>query len=150
MHSRSNQTCLALPVPSEPTSSTQFAPLVYPLRVNNAVAKLVYSDYDRTAPLVTEARENFENWLEPRIADTEAKALELFHSGNEMAAGRALTQLAVESTAEATARWTALWQTIMVTNLDGGVASVDEDGESEGSKKVHTRASERARTSEGE
>ena len=127
------------PRPKQPNSirlaSPRLACPAHRRRVNNAVAKLVYSDYDRTAPMVTEAKAGFESWLEPRIADTEAKALELFGSGNHKAAGEALTQLAVESTAEATARWTALWQTIMVTNLDGGVASVDEDGEWDGLKR---------------
>ena len=109
--------------------------------MNNAVAKLVYSDYGRTAPVVTVAKAEFESWLEPKIAETEALALDLFGAGDDKAARGVLTQLAVEATGEATARWTELWQTIMVTNLDGGVATVDENGKClEMFKNVHERS----------
>ena len=87
----------------------------------------MYARVEPMSNIVSTARAAFESWLEPKIADTEAKALELFGAGEDKAAIDALTRLAIDATAEATARWTALWQTIMVTNLDGGVASVDEN-----------------------
>jgi len=93
--------------------------------VNSAVAKMVYSESDRAAPLVNQARCAFEAYLAPLVASAAQAARDAFAIGDILGARSILNNLAVSSTQEATLRWTALWQQLMVTNADGYVAVAD-------------------------
>jgi hypothetical protein len=87
--------------------------------VNNAVAKLVYAEYDRAAPIVTAAKCAFEQHLAPQVAQASAAARAHFEAGESEAGAAVLTALAEAASLEATKRWTSLWQDLMVANLDG-------------------------------
>ena len=91
--------------------------------VNSAVARLVYAEHDRAAPLVAAARADFEAFTAPLAEAAAADALARFEGGDAAAGVAALTDLALTASEEATARWTALWATLMVANADGYSAS---------------------------
>ena len=91
--------------------------------VNTAVAQLVYGTKNRAAPLVAQARCDFENYLSPLVEATYKTAGAFFEAGDADAGVAALTSLALKTTEEATKRWTKLWQNLLVTNADGYVAT---------------------------
>jgi hypothetical protein len=101
-----------------PGSMTQFS-WESAFWVNSAVAKMVYDNTDRVAPVVAKARQDFEDWLAPRVQDTVGLALKQFAANNHTGGIATLNQLSVGSTAEANARWTRLWQHLMVSFMDG-------------------------------
>lgn len=94
--------------------------------VNSAVAQQVYSAEDRARPIVQAARCAFETEMAPHVTATADEARAQFDSGDNEGGIATLTRLAVRATAAATARWTALWQELMVANVDGYSATVDE------------------------
>mmetsp|Transcript_27453 Transcript_27453/g.80439 ORF Transcript_27453/g.80439 Transcript_27453/m.80439 type:complete len:234 (+) Transcript_27453:1275-1976(+) len=93
--------------------------------VNSAVARLVYQDVSRAAPVVRGARCEFEEWAAPEVTKVEALAATRFAAGDADGGVAALTALAVAASKEATARWTALWGKLMVTFQDGATAAAD-------------------------
>lgn len=93
--------------------------------VNSAVAKMVYSEHDRAAPLVNQARCLFEDYLAPLVVSAAESARAAYSRGDDEGARLILNDLAVSATKEATIRWTALWQQLMVANADGYVAVAD-------------------------
>lgn len=105
--------------------------------VNSAVAKMVYSEYDRAAPVVRAARANYEAWAAPKVAAAEKAAKPHFAAGDEKAGIAVLTKMTVEASQEATARWTTLWQVLMVTYADGETAVKDDTNLFCGCKKSH-------------
>jgi dipeptidase len=82
--------------------------------VNSAVANFLYGIKDRAAPVVTAARQDFDEWAVSQSKDAEAKAARLFKGGERSAGQAVLTQLAKTTGAEATARWRQLFQDLMV------------------------------------
>lgn len=110
--------------------------------VNSAVAKLVYSEKARAAPVVECARKAFEDWAAPVVAAAEAHALEQFHAGDEAGGIATLTSLGVEATKEANARWTKLWGQLMVSFADGLTSTHDKSNLLCGCKKSGPRFSD--------
>lgn len=93
--------------------------------VNTAVAQMVYATKNRAAPIVAQARCEFEDYLAPLVAEATTTAAAYFEAGRSEAGVEILTKLALTTTEEATKRWTKLWQQLLVTNADGYVASVN-------------------------
>ncbi len=103
------------------------------------MARLVYAERDRAAPLVNAARCAFENFLAPLVQDTSTLAQREFEQDEPTLGRAALTALAVTASFEATKRWTALWQQLMVANADGYSASVNEADLMCGCSKASTK-----------
>ena len=93
--------------------------------VNSAVARLVYQDVARAAPVVRCARQAFEEWAAPEVEKTETAAAARFAAGDDKGGREALTALALKAGKEANSRWTALWSQLMVTFADGATAAAD-------------------------
>ncbi|CAE7586007.1 pepDA [Symbiodinium microadriaticum] len=91
--------------------------------VNSAVAKMVYAEEDKASPIVTNARCAFEEYLSPLVDTASQKARASFSAGDYEGGVSVLTDLAVTTTEEATKRWTLLWQQLLITNVDGYVAT---------------------------
>lgn len=83
-------------------------------------------DYCRAVPMVQSARDQYEAWVGPMVAEAEATARRRFGSGDTAGGVAILSKLAVAAGDEATKRWTALWQDLMVTLQDGDTARVDK------------------------
>ena len=89
--------------------------------VATSVARLVYQDYERAAPLVACARQKYEEWVAPRMKAAETEAAKRFAKGDEAGAIATLTNLTVSAGEEAHTRWQALWSQLMVAFNDGGM-----------------------------
>jgi len=87
--------------------------------VNSAVARLVYSEKTRAAPIVNQARCALEEYLAPIVESVTVKAKSYFDAGDYSTGVSIITSLSVMSTELATKQWQTLWKQLMVTNSDG-------------------------------
>ena len=95
--------------------------------VASSVARLVYLDPSRAAPVVACARATFERWAAPEVAAAKEAAQKRFEAGDDAAGVAILTNLSVTAGNEATSRWQQLWRHLMVTFQDGSSASAAPD-----------------------
>ena len=95
----------------------------------SAVARLVYQDVDRAAPIVREAQKCFDRY----VSDAVKEALEFYDFARDE---EILSHLAIATGAEATRRWKELWELLMVTFQDGMTATEDKSNQLCGCKKT--------------
>ena len=95
----------------------------------SAVARLVYQDVDRAAPIVREAQKCFDRY----VSDAVKEALEFYDFTRDE---EILSHLAITTGAEATRRWKELWELLMVTFQDGMTATEDKSNQLCGCKKT--------------
>ena len=95
--------------------------------LNNLVADVVYTRFDRAAPVVRAAKEALDAQLEASLATAEQAARAAFDAGDDANATAVLTAHAAAAGAQATQTWKSLWQQLMVSFIDGRVTTDDAD-----------------------
>ena len=95
--------------------------------LNNLVADIVYTRFDRAAPVVRGAKQALDGQLEASLAAAEQAARAAFDAGDAANATAVLTAHAVAAGLQATQTWQQLWQSLMVSFIDGRVTTDDPD-----------------------
>ena len=98
----------------------------------NRVANACYKMYDRMAPFVREAADNFENdQMFGKVKENDEKLLAKYKPGKKSALRKirkALTRYSVDTAQEQFANWAKLEETLLVKFIDGNIKAQEEDG----------------------
>jgi dipeptidase len=94
----------------------------------NRVTHLAYLFYDRVAPELRAAQENFEQQSQVLVQEMDRQAVRMIEAGNAKSAVTRLTEFSVNRAQTLFNDWKALGDYLMVKYMDGNVKQVDENG----------------------
>ena len=94
----------------------------------NRVTHLAYLFYDRVAPELRAAQENFEQQSQVLVQEMDRQAVRMIEAGNAKSAVTRLTEFSVNRAQTLFNDWKALGDYLIVKYMDGNVKQVDENG----------------------
>ena len=94
----------------------------------NRTTHLAYLFYDRVAPELRAAADQFENESQTLVREMDAKALGMLNAGNRAQAIGALTAFSNNRAQTLFEQWKDLGNRMLVKYMDGNVKQVNEDG----------------------
>ena len=94
----------------------------------NRTTHLAYLFYDRVAPELRAAIDQYENESQALVNEMDAKALKMLKAGNRAQAVNVLTAFSVNRAQTLFDQWKDLGNRMLVKYMDGNVKQVDENG----------------------
>lgn len=104
--------------------------------VNNIVADVVYTRFDRAKDIVLAAKKDLDDELSESLAIAEREAIALADQDLSDEVIAVLTRHAVDATKKALDAWTHLWSRLMVLFIDGKITQPDPSNGVCGCSKV--------------